>query len=203
MGFYEYIGSQCKRPTGVIGKICCIIMNIINRQMYQSVEKEIKLNSNSTMLDIGYGNGYLIRKIYDLSHSHIYGIDVSNDAKKDAAKRNRRGINAGRIHLEVGDCCKMRYKGNFFDVVTTVNTIYFWKDVSQGLAEIYRVVKDGGTFTNVFYSKEILQKMKYTKKGFRYFDGEEFVQLAKKAGFSKVTVKKISNERGYMVTCTK
>ena len=29
--FTEYIGSQFGNPRGVIGKVCCILMNIINK----------------------------------------------------------------------------------------------------------------------------------------------------------------------------
>lgn len=33
----EYIGSQCGNPRGFVGKVCCLIMNIINNSMYRMV----------------------------------------------------------------------------------------------------------------------------------------------------------------------
>lgn len=33
--FSEYIGSQFGNPRGIIGKCCCLIMNMINRAMYK------------------------------------------------------------------------------------------------------------------------------------------------------------------------
>lgn len=80
--FSEYIGSQFGNPRGFIGKVCCLLMNTINRGMYSSISSCINQNEDSTILDIGYGNGYLINKMYKKTHATIYGVDVSDDMKK-------------------------------------------------------------------------------------------------------------------------
>ncbi|WP_363253908.1 methyltransferase domain-containing protein [Clostridium sp.] len=46
----------------------------------------------------------------------------------------------------MGYCCNLLYDDDFFDVVTTINTIYFWNDTKKGLEEIYRVLKGDGVF---------------------------------------------------------
>ncbi|MBP3916587.1 MAG: methyltransferase domain-containing protein [Clostridium sp.] len=48
--------------------------------------------------------------------------------------------------LSIGYCCNLLYDDDFFDVVTTINTIYFWNDTKKGLEEIYRVLKGDGVF---------------------------------------------------------
>ena len=40
--FSEYIGSQFGNPRGLIGKICCIGMNIINKPMYRNTVAQMK-----------------------------------------------------------------------------------------------------------------------------------------------------------------
>jgi hypothetical protein len=40
----EYIGSQFGNPRGIIGKICCICMNIINKKLYIKVSDTVKEN---------------------------------------------------------------------------------------------------------------------------------------------------------------
>lgn len=59
--FTEYIGSQFGNPRGIVGKICCIIMNVINNKMYIKTVSMISLPEKSRVLDIGYGNGYLLK----------------------------------------------------------------------------------------------------------------------------------------------
>ncbi len=201
--FTEYIGSQFGNPRGIIGKICCVIMNVINRAMYRKIASTVSLSHNSKVLDIGYGNGFLIKLLCKKSRSHFYGIDISEDMKKSAENRNRKIASEGRLHLEVRDCCNMKYEDCFFDAVTSVNTIYFWSDTVQGLKEIYRTLKPEGAFYNVVYTKKWLQKLSYTKKGFKLFECEDFINFGKQAGFSEISVQEISKGRSFMVVYKK
>lgn len=197
--FTEYIGSQFGNPRGFIGKVCCIMMNVINKPMYRKVVSTIDANEQSEILDIGYGNGYLISLLFRRYCAEIYGIDISDDMKAHAAKRNRKGIAAGKVHLETGSCCELQYENDSFDAVTSINTIYFWEDTVKGLQEIRRVLKDGGAFYNVVYTKEWLQKLSYTKKGFRLFEEEDFHRLGTEAGFSDISVAVIAKNKSFAV----
>ena len=130
--FTEYIGTQFGNPRGPVGKICCLIMNMINRSMYKSVAASVPLDQQSAMLDIGFGNGYLIQKLYQKSDASIYGIDISEDMKLAAEKRNQKAVAQGKVHLFIGDCCQLDFKDEMFEAVTSVNTIYFWNNTKQG-----------------------------------------------------------------------
>ena len=110
----KYIGSQFGNPTGIIGKCCCVIMNIINNAMYRKVVNLLNAKENDKILDIGYGNGYLVQQMYKKYRSNMYGIDISEDMKSCANNRNRKGVSEDKIHLEVGDCCELRYENDFF-----------------------------------------------------------------------------------------
>lgn len=197
--FSEYIGSQFGNPRGFVGKCCCIIMNIINNAMYKSVVENICINEKSNVLDIGYGNGNLIHKIYKKYKSTIFGIDISEDMKNSATNRNQSAIDCGKVFLSVGDCCELNFDNNFFDAVTSINTIYFWNNTLIGLKEIHRVLKSGGTFYNVVYSKEWLKRLSYTKKGFKFFETDDYISLGYEAGFSEVLVKNIANGKSYII----
>ena len=194
-----YIGSQFKKPRGFVGKCCCIVMNVINNAMYRRVLQYIDADEKTKILDIGYGNGYLINRIYKKYSSIIYGIDISEDMKKEAEKRNEQGVKNGNIKLSVGDCCNCVYSDNFFDIITTVNTVYFWQSSEVGLAEIYRILKPNGVFYNVVYTKEWLQRLSYTKEGFHFFEKQELCTLGKQSGFSNIAVIDISKNKSFMV----
>ena len=62
--FTEYIGSQFGNPRGLIGRICCVIMNVINKAMYKKTVALIDAGPDDKVLDIGYGNGYLLKYLY-------------------------------------------------------------------------------------------------------------------------------------------
>ncbi|MCH5271759.1 MAG: class I SAM-dependent methyltransferase, partial [Lachnospiraceae bacterium] len=119
------------------------------------------------VLDIGFGNGYLDALIYRKEQCTIYGIDISEDMVKLASEKNQKGIENGDIHFAVGDCCDLAFENQAFDIVVTMNTIYFWNDTIKGLQEIYRVLKDGGVFYNAVLKKENLDKLFYKKMDLR------------------------------------
>lgn len=201
--FSDYIGSQFGNPRGFIGKCCCLVMNIINKKMYKKIVNMVHLTRQSKVLDIGYGNGYLIKRLYKIYQTNIYGIDISEDMKNDAVKRNYKAVHSGKINLEIGDCCQLAYSDEFFDAVTSINTIYFWNDTVKGLQEIHRTLKSEGVFYNVVYTKDWLQKLSYTKTGFKFFTKDDFVRLGYQAGFTDIRIQDIVKGKSFVIVYKK
>lgn len=199
----EYIGSQFGNPRGFVGKVCCVIMNIINKSMYKNTVSLIDISSESNLLDIGYGNGYLLTCVYKKTKANLYGIDISEDMKIQATKRNKKAVRAGKLFLDTGDCCDLKYSDDFFEAVTSINTVYFWEDTIKGLSEIHRTLKSGGSFYNVVYTKEWLDKLSYTEKGFKKYGLEELAKFGKAAGFENIQVKDIVKGKSFVVIYTK
>lgn len=197
----NYIASQFKTPRGLIGKICCLGMNIINKKMYRNVLKNLVADSCLKILDIGYGNGYLIKKMYAKTKADIYGTDISESMYKAASRRNRKSVKQGKVRLLTGDCCNLDFENNTFDIVTSVNSIYFWESPIKGMQEINRVLKTNGVFINCVYSKSWLQY--YQNFGYKLFEKEELIQLGKKSGFSNVSVNEIVKGKSYLILYTK
>lgn len=201
--FTEYIGSQFGNPRGLVGKVCCVIMNIINKAMYRNTVSLLEIFSNDNLLDIGYGNGYLLKSVYKKTKANLYGIDISEDMKMQATKSNKAALLDGKLFLDIGDCCDLKYSDDFFGAVTSINTVYFWNDTVKGLSEIYRTLKTGGSFYNVVYTKEWLDKLAYTEKGFKKFGPEQLTEFGKEAGFYNIQVKDIVKGKSFVVIYTK
>ena len=189
--FSDYWASQCGNPRGAVGRIVAWAMNRVNKVMYHGIIETMKPSKGMKILDIGFGNGYLEKLIYSKAKCSIYGIDISEDMVKSASKNNKKGIANGDIYLSVGDCCNLAFEDNSFDIVTTMNTIYFWNNTIQGLQEIYRVLGHEGVFYNAVLTKESLDKMFYTKNGFKKFEESEYVEMGQNAGFKKISFKKL------------
>lgn len=197
--FSEYLASQFGNPRGPVGRICCMIMNRMNRRMYGAAVSLLELKDGDSVLDIGYGNGQMFRLIYDRVKVDLHGIDISEDMMAEAERRNKRAKADGKLFLRVGDCCDLPYDDDFFHAITTVNTIYFWEDTVKGLSEIRRTLKKGSSFYNVVYTKEFMDKISYTKKGFKKFGPEQYIEFGKQAGFEDITVKDIIKGKNFIV----
>ena len=180
-----------------------MIQNVLNRAMYKNAAALVCLQPNDRVLDIGYGNGYLLQKLYQKQVVELYGIDISDDAIKMATKKNKKAAKANHLHLSVGDCCNLPYEENTFDAVTSINTVYFWSDTAKGLSEICRTLKKSKSFYNVVYTKEYLDKIKYTQIGYKKFEPEELMEYGRLAGFENVEIKEIMNGKSFVVIYTK
>lgn len=201
--FTEYIGGQFGNPRGFAGRVCCLIMNVINRAMYINTVALLNINSSDRVLDIGYGNGFLLERIYRKTKAELHGVDISEDMKTEAEKRNAKALREGKLFLTVGDCCDLHYPDGYFSAAASVNTIYFWQDTVKGLSEIRRSLKSGGKFYNVVYTKQWLDTLAYTKKGFKKYEAEELIELGKKAGFEHAEVRDIVKGKSFVVIYSK
>lgn len=199
----KYISSQLKKPRGFGGVLVAIGQNIINRELYRAAAVEVDLDSCDKYLELGYGNGNLMKKLYKKKNVDMYGIDISEDAKKMAGKRNKKAAANENLHLSVGDCCNLTYSENEFDAVATINTVYFWSDTIKGLSEIYRVLKPGKIFYNVLFTKEYLNTLSFTQIGYKKFEPEELVEAGKQVGFQEITITEISKGKSFIVVYKK
>ena len=50
----------------------------------------------------------------------MYGIDISEDMKKTASKRNRKALENNQLFLETGDCCNLPYEENMLSGVSSI-----------------------------------------------------------------------------------
>ena len=176
------IAQQFGNPTGFGGKIAAFYMNRINKKLYNAVIENIDIRETNTILEIGFGNGYLISRLSDENPLKMYGIDISPDMLNLASKRNRKKIEQGKIQLSLANVMDLPFEESSIDKAFTVNTVYFWQDLQKGLSEIKRVLKPGGIFLNVFYLKEMLDKLPITQYGFSKYTVEQIERAINDSG---------------------
>jgi ubiquinone/menaquinone biosynthesis C-methylase UbiE len=59
---------------------------------------------------------------------------------------NTKEVKAGRVHIARGSVAALPFPDCTFDIVTAVETHYYWPDLPANVREIFRVLKPGGTF---------------------------------------------------------
>ncbi|MCB2340257.1 class I SAM-dependent methyltransferase [Clostridium estertheticum] len=99
----KYVAEQFGKPTGIGGIISTFIMNRMNQIQYKSVVSNLNCCKNDRVLDIGFGNGYLLNLLAKKNEGDFYGIEISDDMLKAGCKRNKELIKQRKIHLAVGN----------------------------------------------------------------------------------------------------
>jgi len=105
----------------------------------------VKIEPQFRVLDVGCGGGRTIGKLANLTvEGWVFGVDYSKDMVKFSKERNRKLVEEGRIQLLQSSVHKMSFPDGFFDLVTAVETYYFWDTLQGAFRELNRVLKPGG-----------------------------------------------------------
>jgi SAM-dependent methyltransferase len=198
--FAEYAAKNFGNPAGIGGKIAAKIMNIMNQRQYNIVLRNIKLEPDNHILDIGFGNGYLIKKLIGQNIPiKIYGIEISSDMLHKVELENLRNIQNGILALYLESINKTSFGNSFFDKIYTVNTMYFWDEPAQCFSEIKRILKPDGIFMNVLYTKEYLNRTFFTKYGFAKYTVAEIENITRTNGMNVIETIEIKKNKSYCI----
>ena len=100
---------------------------------------------------------------------------------------------------------ELPFENETFDVITAFETIYFWPDISGAFKQVYRVLKNTGTFTICNESNgENPKEEKWTKmiQGMKIYNSEQVKKSLEDAGFTDIKIHK--NKKGWLcVVCKK
>ena len=196
---YKYIARQFGKPTGFGGKISTFIMNCLNRKLYEAVIDNLDIQATDTILDIGFGNGYLVHRLSNKNFHKLYGIEISPDMLKVATKKTLKKIEQGKVELLLANVQDLPFESGLIDKIYTINTIYFWQDIHRGFVEIKRVLKPNGVFLNVIYLKEWLDKLPITQYGFSKYTVEQIEKITLESGFKIEHIIEVQSKKSVCV----
>ena len=146
------------------------------------------------ILDIGCGGGATLKQHAERNpDASLYGIDYSETSVKMTRDYNQEEIQSGRLQVTLGSVEKMPYEDNSFDVITTVESFYFWPDPLENLKEVRRVLKEGGCFfliADIYGKEDLPEKSRYYIEEYNLTNPTitEFADLFDEAGFSETTI---------------
>ena len=143
MSFFQ---NTCK-PKGFAGKIMVNMMNTGHAALAEWGLTHIKIRDDDFCLDIGCGGGANLKRLLGKSsNGHITGVDYSEVSVQKSKKLNRAAIQEGRCEVLQGNVMNLPFSENTFHLVTAFETIYFWPGIQVAFQQVYRVLKNGGTF---------------------------------------------------------
>jgi ubiquinone/menaquinone biosynthesis C-methylase UbiE len=110
----------------------------------------VEIKPDYVILDVGCGGGKTVKGLAQRAPlGKVFGIDYSPDMVEYSKKVNKKLIAENRVEIVEGSVDKTGLPDDFFDLVTAVETYYFWPSFSDALKEILRVLKSGGNFLMV------------------------------------------------------
>lgn len=123
--------------------------------------KELPSIKNPVCLDLACGTGDITFKLAQkFTTGKIYGLDITPEMIKNAQQLNI----FENIEFVCQDICDTNFADNSFDIITGSYALRNAPDLKKALTEINRILKTGGTFAVLDFSKfdnVIAQKIEY------------------------------------------
>jgi ubiquinone/menaquinone biosynthesis C-methylase UbiE len=121
-------------------------MNISHARLSDWGLKHIAIEKHWTILDVGCGGGMTVRKLATLATGgKVYGIDCSEESVSVSQRTNKPLIDTRRVEIRQGNVSCLPFSDELFDLVTAVDSHYYWPDLASDAREVLRVLKPGGT----------------------------------------------------------
>ena len=146
------------------------------------------------MLDVGCGGGKPISRLAQLAVlGKVFGIDYSADMVEYSRKLNKKLIAENRVETHDGSVEKTGFHDNFFDLVTAIETYYFWPRLPDALQEIKRVLKTDG---RLLMMNEMLKDIVYEVENAEIIEKtqvcliplEEIRKIMQSIGFTNIQI---------------
>ena len=188
MGLLKSFFTNCAHPKGRMGRAMLKFMNLTHAPLTNWGLGLIEFQDGWTMLDIGCGGGATLQRLLKRSKdAQVYGIDISEESVAKARKVNAKVLDK-QVFVTQGSAEMLPYKDGKFDLVTAVETGYFWPNLPNCLQEVRRVLKPGGKFAIMVEVVDSNSKWISVVEGMTAYSPEELKKLLEEAGFTQTEI---------------
>lgn len=115
--------------------------------------KMLKPENPKYILDIATGTGDFAIEALALKPSKIIGVDISEGMLEVGKKKLQRMRLEDKIELRIGDSERLLFEDNIFDAIIVAFGVRNFENLEKGLADMYRVLKPGGSVVVLEFSK--------------------------------------------------
>ena len=189
----KILAENLANPQGEKGIEIGRMMHATNIGMTLESIHALLVEDSEHILEIGHGNAGHLKGFLKIAKNVKYtGIDISETMHNEAKRLNSDHKDQADFVLYDGE--KLPFENENFDKIFTVNTVYFWEKPVEFLNEIYRVLKDDGTFVLSFGQRDFMEKLPFTEYHFKLYDNAELEELISESHFKRMKISEKEEE---------
>jgi len=166
----QELAKNLRKPEGKNGLIVAGFMSKNNANFYQQLYENVEWKDNMRILEVGCGSGMHIKEIKSRAANINYvGVDYSQTMINECMRINP------DVEFYHQDILKLNLpKGSLFDLIVTINTVYFIDDLRLMMRNLKSYLVEGGELHVGKRPKEDLDQLNHiTQYNFnRYSNGE-------------------------------
>lgn len=124
-----------------------------NKEQIDMILQYISPKEQAHILDIGCGNGKMLGYLQAKTEAYIYGFDYSEEAIKTA-----QALFSEHAEFREGIIGQIEYPEEKFDLIISMDTMYFAKDMNAFVAQIKKWLKQDGVFFVGYQEGDVMPK---------------------------------------------
>jgi trans-aconitate methyltransferase len=186
MSIRDRVVGQFKKPSGPFGYVVGWIMAArgSNRERSRWTVDLLDIDPDDRVLELGCGPGVALKDVASrLLSGTVLGIDHSPVMVKQAARRNRKAITAGRVLVRAGTIEDARAAGGPYTKIFSVNVIQFVPDKASFYRLLYTTLAPDGIVATTYQSRN-----KNPTRADAIAVADQISAAMKSAGFAKIHV---------------
>ena len=141
-----YLAQQVRKPSRALGRPSLLRMNLSHSPLTDWGLTHVQVEKGSAILDVGCGGGRTVQKLAAAGAGRVAGVDFAAGSVEVSREVNADAIQAGLVEIHEASVSKLPFEDATFDLVTAIETHYYWPDLAADAREILRVMKPGGVF---------------------------------------------------------
>lgn len=136
---------QFSGPSGALGHVAGWLMARRNPPLNRWIVELLDVRPDDRVVEVGFGTGLAIALCAArVTNGHVDGVDHSDVMLRQASRRSRDAIRAGRVRLQRGDAAQLPFADASATRALAVNSFQFWESPETALSELARVLSRGG-----------------------------------------------------------
>jgi SAM-dependent methyltransferase len=141
-----FLLGQVRKPSRWVGRPFLWMMNLSHSPLTTWGLEHVTIGRDFAILDAGCGGGATVSRLAAIApEGRVFGIDFANGSVAVSRRKNAALIAAGRVDIRKASVSRLPFDADTFDLVTAIETHYYWPDLAASMREIRRVLKPGGT----------------------------------------------------------
>jgi SAM-dependent methyltransferase len=139
--------AQFHHPTGAAGHVAGWMMGRRSSNVARSrwAVRLLDVQPTDRVIELGCGPGVAVAALATFAiRGSVVGVDHSQVMIRQASRRNRAAIRAGRVRLTHAPVESLSPSDEPFDAALAVNTVGMWPDPTARLRELGRLLRPGG-----------------------------------------------------------
>jgi SAM-dependent methyltransferase len=113
------------------------------------LQRVTRMGPSHNVLDAGCGNGLIAEHLSDSTGARVAGLDYIESAVLAAQRRT--AAKSDRLSFAVGDINRLALPAGAFDIILSIDTIYFSEDYAATIQAMKHALRPGGQLM-FFYS---------------------------------------------------